>query len=279
MEIFYSILAGIIQGLTEFLPISSSGHLVLFHDFLGFDFIDNLAFDVVLHLGTLVALVLFFYSAIIRYIFAWLQSLVKWDLKNNNNQRLAWYLFLATLPAAIAGYFLEDQIEAIFRNSILVASMLILFGILLYLADKFFLQLKTIEQLNLKNSLIIGIFQALAFIPGISRSGITIIAGLSQKLKRDQAARFGFLLSIPIIFGAGLKKTLDLFNENLIVGSDSLVLILGFLSSAISGYFCIKYFLKFLESHSLKVFAYYRIILGIIILVILSFYPLNPLTH
>jgi len=269
MDIFYSILAGIIQGLTEFLPISSSGHLVLFHDFLNFNLPDDLAFDVVLHLGTLAALILFFYPEIIKYLSAWVQSFFKWDLKNNNNQRLAWYLFLATLPAALVGYFLEGQIETIFRSSLFVALALILFGIILYLADKYLVFSKTIEQLNLKNSLIIGFFQVLALVPGVSRSGITIIAGLSQKLKRDEAARFGFILAMPIVFAAGLKKVLDLFGDNLIAGSDFVILALGFLSSAVTGYFCIKYFLEFLESHSLKAFAYYRIILGIIVLAFL----------
>src|SRR3989338_9393606 len=134
MDIFYSILAGVIQGLTEFLPISSSGHLVIFHDFLKFDFIDNLAFDVVLHLGTLVALIVFFFADILKYLIAFFESLVAWNLKNNLNQRLAWYLFIATLPAAIVGYFLEDRIEMVFRSPFLVALMLIIFGVILYLA-------------------------------------------------------------------------------------------------------------------------------------------------
>jgi len=271
MLIFYSIIAGVIQGLTEFLPISSSGHLVLFHDLFKFSLPDDLAFDVMLHLGTLLALVVFFRIEIWQLVLAWLQSLVKWDLKSNNNQRLAWYLFLATMPAAVTGYFLGDQIEIIFRQPLSVALMLIIFGIILYLADRFFVQRRTITELNLKGSLVVGFAQALALIPGVSRSGITIIAGLSQELKREASARFGFLLSIPIVFGAGLKEFLSLISDNLIVGADLLILVLGFLSSALIGYLCIKYFLKFLESHSLKIFAYYRIVLGVIILVILLF--------
>lgn len=269
MDILYSIIAGVIQGLTEFLPISSSGHLVLFHDFLNFDLPDNLAFDVVLHLGTLVALLIFFWSEIWKYFLAWLQSFINWDLKANINQRLAWYILVATLPAAVVGYFLEEQIENSFRQPILVAFMLIIFGVILYLADRFFRQEKVINQLKLNNSLVIGFFQILALIPGVSRSGITIIAGLSQKLKRDQAAEFAFLIAIPIIFGAGLKKALDLFNAGTVAGSEFFILTLGFLFSAFTGYLCIKYFLKFLQSHSLTVFAYYRIILGILILIFL----------
>jgi len=271
MDILFSILAGIIQGLTEFLPISSSGHLVLFHDFLNFDFPDNLAFDVVLHLGTLVALFIFFFKEIYFLLLSWFQSFINWNLKDNINQRLAWYLFIATIPAAIVGYFLESQIEMVFRNSFLVAVMLIIFGVLLYFADNYFSKDRNIDQLKLGNSLIIGIAQMISLIPGVSRSGITIIAGLSQKLNRKEAARFSFLLAIPIVFGAGLKKTADLFSQNILATSDVTLLILGFLASAITGYFCIKYFLKFLQSHSLAIFAYYRIILGIIILLILLF--------
>jgi len=268
MDIIYSILAGIIQGLTEFLPVSSSGHLVLFHDFLNFDLPDDLAFDVVLHLGTLFALVVFFWKEVWQLVSAWLQSFARWDLKNNDNQRLAWYLFAATIPAALAGYFLESLIETIFRSSAIVAVMLIVVGILLYLADQYFSKAKDFSQLNLSNALIIGVAQVIALIPGVSRSGITIIAGLSQKLNRQAAAHFAFLLAMPIVFGAGLKKVSDLVIER--SGDlDYLILTLGFLSSAITGYFCIKYFLRFLQSHSLKAFAVYRIVLGVIILIIL----------
>jgi len=268
---FFAILAGIIQGLTEFLPVSSSGHLVLFHDLLNFNLPDNLAFDVVLHLGTLLALILFFFSDLVKYLFAWLKSFTNWDLRQNENQRLAWYLFLATLPAAIVGYFLEDQINLIFRTPFLVSIMLIIFGIIIYFADHYFKKERTISELSLKSSLLIGVFQAIALIPGVSRSGITIIAGLSQKLKREQAARFSFLLSVPIVFGAGAKKILDLFSSKDIMTSDYLLMFVGFLSSAITGYFCIKYFLKFLQSHSLNIFVYYRVVIGLIILSILFF--------
>lgn len=268
IDIFYSFFAGTIQGITEFLPISSSGHLVLFHDFFNFSLPDTLAFDVILHLGTLVALVVYFFSDVKKYLAAWFQSLVKWDLHNNKEQLLAWYLFIATIPAAIIGFYFENIIELYFRNSILVAIMLIIFGILLYLADSFFQKVKTMTELSLKGAIIIGFAQALALIPGVSRSGITIIAGLSQKLQRDQAARFSFLLSMPIVFGAGIKKLFDLQQIN---SSQIIILLIGFLSSAIVGYFVIRLFLKFLQTHSLKVFAYYRIALGLVILTFMLF--------
>jgi len=271
LNIIYSLIAGVVQGLTEFLPVSSSGHLLVLHDFLKFDFVDNLAFDVVLHWGTLLALIIFFRKDLVRYVLAFFGSFRHWNIKENLDQRLAWYLALATIPAGLAGLLWENQIETVLRASWLVAVMLILFGLFLYLADVIFSKSKEIRQLGWVGALIIGVAQALALIPGVSRSGATIIAGLSQKLKRDQAARFSFLLSVPIVFLAGLKKIVDLISVDALMSGDWLILAVGFFASFISGYFCIKYFLRFLQSHSLKIFAYYRIIFGIIILLVLYF--------
>jgi undecaprenyl-diphosphatase len=266
-DIAYSIIAGIIQGLTEFLPVSSSGHLIFFHAFFGFNFADNLAFDVVMHLGTMAAVLAFFLPELLKYFFAGLQSFRRFDLKGNKDQRLAWGILIASIPAALLGYFLEDQIEFYFRNVFLVAVMMIVFGLLLLLADKFASQKKNIGEITLADSFIIGLSQALALFPGVSRSAITIIAGLSRKLKRPDAARFSFLASAPVVIGAGLKKTLDLFSENILSGSDLTVLAAGFFAAAITGYLGIKYFLLFLNNHSLKVFAYYRIILGAVVII------------
>lgn len=246
MTIFYSIIAGVIQGLTEFLPISSSGHLILFHYFSGFDFIDDLSFDVVLHLGTLAALAIFFFFDILKYLSAFFRSFIKWNLRTDLNQRLAWYLFFATIPSLIIGYFFESTIESIFRRPLSVALVFIVFGIILYLADQYLLKIRTLDQLTWFGALFIGIFQTLAFIPGISRSGITIVAGLTQKLKRQEAAHFSFLLAIPAVFAAGGKKTLDLYELQALNSANSLVLLAGFLASAVIGYLCLKYFLRFL---------------------------------
>lgn len=272
MDIIYSIFAGLIQGLAEFLPISSSGHLVFFHYFSKFDFVNDLSFDVILHLGTLLALGIFFFKDIIKYLFAFFRSFTKWNLKSDFDQRLAWYLFLATIPALGIGYFFEKIFETYFRNPSIVAWVFIIFGIILFLADNYFSKIKNLDQLKLSNALIIGCAQVVAFIPGVSRSGITIVAGLSQKLKRQEAARFSFLLAIPATFAAGAKGLLDLYQMNALGLSNLIVLLAGFLTSALVGYLCIKYFLKFLANHSLKVFAYYRVIVGIIILIILSFH-------
>jgi len=265
-----SILAGIIQGLTEFLPISSSGHLVIFHDFFGFNLSDDLLFDMALHLATFLALFLFFYKDVIDLIKAFFQSLLRWDLKNNIDQRLCWYILIGTIPAVVAGYLFENQIETIFRHSVIVAFMLVAVGFILYLADQLGKKINDLDKLGFWGSITIGIAQAIALIPGVSRSGITIIAGLSQKLKREAAARYSFLLSMPVVFGAGIKKILDL-NCQIIDLKQWLIILTGFAAATITGFLAIKYFLKFLSSHSLKIFAYYRIILGFVILITLYF--------
>lgn len=270
MDIIYSFFSGIIQGLTEFLPVSSSGHLVLLHDIANFKLKDEVAFDVMLHLGTLTALIAFFYRDLYRYAVAWLQSIFRVQSRSKSDSKVAWYLFFGTIPAAIVGYFFEEQIVDYFRNPIIVAGMLIAVGLLLGIVDKYGKKTKHISELTFTNAAVIGFFQVLALIPGTSRSGITIIAGLTQKLNRHEAAKFSFLLSTPVIFGAGIKKMYDLFSQNLMLSEQVTIMAIGFVTSAIVGYACIKYFLKFLERYSLTVFMYYRILLGIIIIVLVS---------
>ena len=267
LDIFFAALAGVIQGLTEFLPISSSGHLVLFHDFFDFDLPDNVAFDVVLHLGTLMALLLFFWRDVIRYILAFFKSFVHWDIRSDIDQRLAWYLLIATVPGVIAGALWEDMIDTALRNTTVVAWMMIIIGIILFFADRWSKQQRTLSSISLSGAIGIGVAQALALVPGVSRSGITIIAGLAQKLNREAAARFSFLLSMPIVAGAGAKKMVDLLTSSNDLAGERIVLATGFVTSAIVGYLCIKFFLKYLQSHSLAVFAYYRVALGIIIII------------
>lgn len=264
-------LAGIIQGLTEFLPISSSGHLIVFHDFFGFNFVDDLSFDVILHLATLAALVAFFRAEILNLIKAFGQSFVRWNLKNDAQQRLAWYLLIGTLPALLVGYFWGDDIENSFRNILVVAVMLIVFGLLLNLTEALGKKYKDISQLRLFDTLVIGLAQSLALVPGISRSGITIIAGLNQDLKRQEAAKFSFLLSIPVVLAAGAKGIFELGQVQL-NQSELGILLVGFVFAAISGFFTIKYFLRFLQKYSLRPFVYYRIILGFAILLILYWF-------
>ncbi len=265
MDIIFSVISGIVQGLTEFLPISSSGHLVLLHDFFGFNLSDDIAFDVMLHVATMCSLLLFFWQDVLKLIKSFFQSIVARD-STDPYQRLSWYLVIGTIPAVIVGFFFEQQIEDLFRSITMVAIMLTVFGVLLYVADVYSAKLRSLNDVKLQDGIIVGLAQAVALIPGVSRSGITIIAGLSQKLKRADAARFSFLLSMPVVFGAGSKKIVDLVSAGGVPSGEGVMISLGFISALITGYFCIKYFLLFLQNHSLRVFAYYRIALGLGIL-------------
>lgn len=254
MDIVYSIILAIVQGLTEFIPVSSSGHLVILHDILSFNLTSDLAFDVALHAGTFVAVLIFFAKDIIYYI--------------KNYFKLIWLILLASIPAGLVGLLLEDIIDQVLRNTWIVAIMLVIVGILFIITEKYAKTEIDLKKLNWQQALFVGIAQILALIPGTSRSGITIIAGMFMKLKREQAARFSFLIAIPIFAGATLKKTWDLSKIS-IDSSEWVVIIIGLIVSGIVGYFCIKYFLKFLEKYPLNWFAYYRFILAFILIIYL----------
>jgi len=264
---FLAIIAGLIQGVTEFLPVSSSGHLVLFHEILGFNLPDNILFDVTLHLGTLVAIIVCFWREIVMIITGFFKGLYHRDFKNDQSQQLAWLVVVGCIPAVIAGFFLDDFITEVFHEGseavLMVAVMLILVGCLFWAVEKYAKQINSIRDLNQMNAFNIGLAQALALIPGVSRSGITIIAGMMNGLKREQAARFSFLLSAPIIFGAGLKSFLDV--QTIAAGEWGLLAV-GFLTAALSGILAIKVLLDYLNRHSLLVFAWYRVILGVILI-------------
>ncbi len=259
MTILQSILLGLVQGLAEFLPVSSSGHLVILQNI--FNIKAGLTFDVVLHLGTLVALLLYFWRDWLKIIKAFFESLKKWNLKENPEARLAWFLILATIPGAIFGFLLESKAETVFRNTLLVALMLGGLGILLILAERLAKHRRTINGMGFIDSVLIGLSQALALIPGVSRAGITITSGLFLGLKREAATRFSFLLSTPIIAGAGLSHINKILKEGNNNGT-YLIFVIGFLVSTISGYLAIKYLLKYVEKRSLNIFAYYRILLA-----------------
>ena len=252
MNYFLALLAGAVQGLTEFLPISSTGHLIIFEKIFNISQTEfGLAFDASLHLGTLLAIAIFFFSDYLKVF----------SLKN----QLFIKLIIGTIPAAIAGLFLETAIESQFRQLWVVGLGLILFSLVIILAEKFGPMVKKEKDVTLTNSLIIGLFQSLALIPGVSRSGSTISGGLFLGLKRDEAARFAFLLSGPIIAGAGAKKFLDVATSSISL-NDLSFFIIGIISSAIFGYLTIKYFLKYLSTSTLYPFVIYRVIVGLLLL-------------
>lgn len=263
MDTIQIITLALIQGLTEFLPISSSAHLILVPLLSGWQD-QGLAFDVAVHVGTLLAVVLYFRNELLAMLSAWLTGFAgrSW----NADGKLAWAVVFATIPVILVGFLLKDFIEQNLRSPIVIALATIGFGLLLAWADMRGSRQRDEYSLTWKDVATIGIAQALALIPGTSRSGVTMTAALALGLTRQAAARFSFLLSIPTIAGSGLLLTLDLLKQ-----PDSAhwnVLLLGAFIAAVSAYLCIHFFLKLLERIGMLPFVVYRLILGIGLLII-----------
>lgn len=262
MDIIQIIFLALIQGFTEFLPISSSAHLILPAQLLGWKD-QGLAFDVAVHVGSLLAVVLYFRADIRQLLLAWGQSLA--SRQQTPDSRVAWYVIWATIPAGVFGLLLDDFIEANLRSSLVIAITTIVFGLVLLWSDNSGSRSKTLLQMSLKMALIIGFAQAIALIPGTSRSGITISAALLLGMTRDDAARFSFLLSIPLIAMGGGYKALGLIGSSSVIWGDML---LGIALSAISAYTCIHFFLKFINQIGMLPFVIYRLLLGAILLLL-----------
>ncbi len=257
-EYIWAVVFGAVQGLTEFLPISSSGHLVILHSIADFSFGDALAFDVALHVGTLVAVVWYFRQDISRLFRGWIRT---FQGTVDASGKLAWYILMATVPAAILGYLLESTFEEKFRRPELVGIVLALGGIALWAADRWSTSRRSIEQGGWVSALSIGFGQALALIPGVSRSGATIMVARLFGFTRDAAARFSFLLSIPIIAGAGLKKALDVQAATIDWGPFAV----GMIASGIVGYWAIGFLLRLVQRRTYTGFAIYRLIIGALV--------------
>ena len=295
MEIIQSIILGVIQGITEFLPISSSGHLVLIPNIFGWED-QGLAFDVALHWGTLVAILVYFgrdwtkifkESYLIRSIKYQVSSIKRNQNSNNQSKnppnslfqkgnKMSQYpisniqylksdplfiIIIATIPGVIVGLLLSDYAETVFRNPLIIAGTLSVGAVLLFYSDKIGAKKSDLKNLSLRMGIIIGLFQALAIVPGVSRSGITITAALFLGMKRTDAARFSFLLSTPIILGAGIKEFPNLLESGLNIN-----IFIGVLVSAVSGYLAIKFMLKYLENKNYNIFVGYRVALAVVIL-------------
>ncbi len=261
MEIIQGIILGAVQGLTEFIPISSSGHLILVRKLFGWDD-PGVVFDIILHLGTLLAVIIYFRKDWINIF----QSLIKRGEKNN----LLWLLIIATIPTFIAGFFLNDFINSIFRDILWVSVFLVIIGLVFLAAEKYNnikLKKKNLSEINWKDALVIGLVQVLSLLPGISRSGMTISAGLFRSIKRTESTRFSFLMATIAISGASIYGLFDLFeNSNHFINFPALLM--GFITSFILGYLSIKYLMRFLKNHKLNIFAYYVITIGILLLTI-----------
>jgi undecaprenyl-diphosphatase len=263
MELLQIVVLAVMQGLTEFLPISSSAHLILVPVVAGWPD-QGLAFDVALHVGTLTAVVAYFRKELRLMARDWTQSLLQ--RKTVGDSRLAWAVGFGTIPVGIVGLLLGDLIEAHLRSTLVIAATTIIFGLLLGWSDKSGKRQRSEHTINWKDVVIIGCAQAIALIPGTSRSGITMTAGLMVGLTREAAARFSFLLSVPVIVLAGGLKTIELAASEGAV--DWRALFLGALISAGCAYLCIHFFLKLLERIGMMPFVVYRLILGVVLLLL-----------
>ncbi len=270
LELLQAIVLGIVQGLTEFLPVSSSGHLLLGQYFLGLDqdrF--GLSFDVALHMGTLVAVVSYFWRDLLRMAFAFFRSFGHRDLANDADQRMAYLIIAATVPAAVIGYFLEGFFEGpAVRSPWVVVFNFVLIGVLFIVGEVVGSRTRRASKLGFGEAVGIGFAQAAALVPGVSRSGATITLGLFLGLRREEAARFSFLMSVPIIAGAGSLKV----GEVILQGMDAaqaFLFVVGFVTSAAVGYVTIRFLLNYLTNHSLGAFAFYRFGVAAVVTVLL----------
>lgn len=289
MDLFQALVLGIVQGLTEFLPISSSAHLVIVPWLLGWNdpAINSLQFDVALHMGTSLAVIAYFASDWRSLISAFIASIAERRIGSDPDRRVAWFVLLGTIPGAIAGILGESKISDLFHQPgnlrpglFIIAIAMIVLAALLLLAERVGRHLLGMREMRLRDALVVGFAQALAIIPGVSRSGSTITAGLFTGLKREAAARFSFLLATPIILGAGLKSAYDLVKPS---GADiaataatsngQLGYLVGFGAAAVSGFVCIYFLLRYLQRNSTAPFIWYRIMVGIglIVLLLLGF--------
>jgi undecaprenyl-diphosphatase len=259
--IIEAIILGIVQGLTEFLPISSSGHLILAQWATGWqgELMNSLTFDVALHFGTLTAVLWYFWRDWLKLGKATLR--VVQGKAMEYEARLVWYIALATIPAVIVGLTLEHTVETAFRSPLLVAAALVAGSLIMWLADRYSSQTRHLGDMTLGHALLVGVAQAIALIPGISRSGITISAGLAAGYRREDSARFSFLLSTPVIAGAALHKVHHITFQ----GHAAWGCILGTLSSSVVGYLAIRFLIRYLERHSLNIFVWYRLALAAVV--------------
>ncbi len=273
-DLLKAAILGIVQGLTEFLPVSSTGHLVLLEE--GLDVSQDkfgLTFDAAIHLGTLLAILIYFWETVVRLVVAGFASIGRrrWDF--NADSRLAWLIVIGTVPAALIGFFFENTVEEKLRDPAWVATMLILFSGALVLAELLGKKRLQASQLGAPGALLVGLAQAVALIPGVSRSGITMSAGMLAKLDRQQAATFAFLLSGPIVAGAGFKKLYDVAEGGARGGfstwEDLMFFVVGVHSGRRSPAILRSgFFLAYLRRHSLYPFVVYRVALGVIVLTV-----------
>ncbi|MCL2688067.1 MAG: undecaprenyl-diphosphatase UppP [Methanobrevibacter sp.] len=270
MDILQAIIVGIVQGLTEFLPVSSSAHLIFVQELFGINQ-PGIAFDVLLHLGTLIAVIGYFFKDVVGMLKAFFASILdifkgrfKKGFMEDPYKKLAWMVIIGTIPAGFVGILFKSEVEGLFQSITIPAFFLLITGVLLYVSQRLNVDKRDIKNSGLLDAIVIGVSQALALIPGLSRSGTTISAGLLMGLDKELAARFSFLLAIPAIIGATVTQLNDIST-----GADSFLVpyILGFFAALISGYLAISLLLKLIKERSLDIFAFYCWIVGAGILI------------
>jgi undecaprenyl-diphosphatase len=274
MPLYQAIILAIVQGLTEFLPVSSTAHLAIIPQLLHWQD-PGLGFDIALHAGTLAAILLFFFKDWVQIILNGFGIPFRGARPDENSRTLLWYLVAGSIPVGIAGLIFKKQAEGPWRNLIVMGVMLIIIGLLMYFADKWNAAKRGLDQMTWTDAMWIGVSQALAVVPGTSRSGITISAGRFRLLEREAAARFSFLLSTPAIAAAAAKDFWDLHKEGGLPPGMGLPYGVGILVSAIVGILVIGLFLKYLRHNTLALFVWYRIIFGIIIIALAVFFRIG----
>ena len=273
LSILQAIVLGLIQGATEFAPISSSGHLILVPWALGWGIVENpdlnKSFDVALHIGTLVGALLYFRNDAARYAVAAVGS-VRARAIRTTDERIAWALVIGTVPGVIVGATLEQVIQEHLGAPWLIAVMLAVFGVVLYLVDRAAAQRRGLEGLQVRDGLVLGAAQSLALQPGVSRSGITITAARAMGFDRETSARFSFLLSLPIIAGAGVYKGFDLLSDGIPPGM-GWPFVFGMIASAVSGFAVIWFLLRYLRRNDFSIFMWYRLLAAGIVFALIAF--------
>lgn len=268
LDILHALILGIVQGATEFLPVSSSGHLVIVPWLFEWP-TPSLLFDTVLHWGTLLSIVVVFWREFVAIIVATLRSIYQRSLRDPD-ARLGWFIVIGTIPAVLTGLLLKDHIEALFHSARATGVFLLVTAGLLALSERLARRIPSpveLGQMKLSQAISIGVAQAIALAPGISRSGATIAAGLAVGLRRDVAARFSFLLGTPAFLGAGLLQMVDAMAvDSTAVASQASVLLVGFVASAVVGFLAIRFMLAYLRRHTLHVFAVYCLVVGLAVI-------------
>ncbi|MBU1446450.1 undecaprenyl-diphosphate phosphatase [Patescibacteria group bacterium] len=277
MTIFDALFLGVLQGIAEFLPISSSGHLVIAERLLGLEVESLKSFDVMVHLGTLTAIIIYFWKDVVMLFqgFFGFLGFYKTNVHVRESQKLIFYIIIASIPAVLVGLFLGDSIDFLFRDLFYVGVWMIIVGEIFFLAEWYIVKYKKEKELNYPSAIIIGLAQAVALIPGVSRSGLTIATGLFRGLSREKAARFSFLMSMPVVFGAGLLTAIKEMKNASEMGLgisfsdklDFLPLFIGFVSAALAGFASVYFLMKFIKNHTFKGFGVYLFVVGSIAII------------